>query len=108
MAGWVFSVRVRRSSGPLKIRSLSDSSSAVVRFRERLPADVELVGERLAHADCLRTLSGKNQGNHDCSVALCVRLRIHLGPRDARIIWLPAMRDAIATALRTAFTDERP
>jgi hypothetical protein len=66
-------------------------------------ANLELIGERLAHAHRLRSLPWKDARNHDrptVTDAISVRSR--------SVIWFAAMRDAIATALRSAFTDDRP
>jgi hypothetical protein len=79
IAGCVFSVSVSRS------------------------ADLELIGERPAHADGLRALSRKDERDHD---SLTVSELISALRRS--IILLPAMREAITTALRTAFADDRP
>ena len=69
IAGWVFSVSVESASGPSKHRRLSEapwapepwrrwpsaaSASSNVGARNRIG-----VGERAAHADLLRALSGK-------------------------------------------------
>ncbi len=72
-------------------------------FGKRLRADLELIGERLAHADRLRALSGKHECDHDSATVTAF-----ISALRRSIIWLPAIRDAIATALRTAFTDDRP
>jgi len=70
---------------------------------KRARANLELIGERLAHADRLRALSGEHERDHDGRPAIdCISLL------RRSIIWLFAMRDAITTALRTAFTDDRP
>ena len=68
IAGCVFSVSVSRSSGPSKHEAAERLAERRVGLGERLAADRERVGQRLAHADLLRALSGKDECDH------CVRL----------------------------------
>ena len=51
--------------GPLKIRSLSGSPSAASASANVFAQTSNLIGERLAHADRLRALSGKHECDHD-------------------------------------------
>ena len=103
IAGCVFSVSVSRSSGPSKISRLSGSPSASSASAKRVAADRKGVGERLAHADLLRSLSGKDERDHwwDTVAAAISRSTRSMKRSDAK-------RCAIATALRTASALERP
>ena len=64
MAGCVFSVSSSRSSGPSKHNALSDSPSAASASSNAARQSGKVVGKDLAHADLLRTLSGKHKRNH--------------------------------------------
>ena len=78
IAGCVFSVSSRRSSGPVEAQRAQRLAERRVRFVERLAADRKRVGQRLAHADFLRALSGKDEGDHrivDPSATLTRRSR---------------------------------
>ena len=64
---------------------------------ERLAADRKRVGQRLAHADLLRSLSGKDEGDHGWDTAAAAMSRSTRSMKRSA-----AKRYAIATALRTA------
>ena len=66
IAGCVFSVSVSWSSGPSKHDAAERLAERGVGLVEGLAADREGLGERLAHADLLRTLAGKQEGDHGC------------------------------------------
>ncbi len=99
IAGWVFSVSSSCSSGPSKHSRLNDSPSAASASSNVCAADGKRVGQRLAHADFLRALPRKNECNH--RVETTSRASLSSRPSLTHLT-------AIATALRTALTDERP
>ena len=55
--------------GPFEAQAAERLAERGVGLGERLAADRKRVGERLAHADLLRTLSGKDEGDHWCDTA---------------------------------------
>ena len=64
MAGWVFSVSVSSAVRTLEAQTAQRFAQRRVSLGERLSADRERVGQGLAHADGLRALARKDEGNH--------------------------------------------
>ena len=65
IAGCVFSVSWRRSAGPSKHSALSDSPSAASASANVSRQMSNREARRLPHADLLRTLTGKDERDHD-------------------------------------------
>ena len=61
MAGWVMSVRVSRSSGPLNRMSARSNPSTELALSSTALAASGSFGERLAHAHVLRALAGEEK-----------------------------------------------
>ncbi len=90
--------------GPFETETAQRSPKRRVRFVEQLAADRKGFGERLPHADFLRTLAGKDERDHwfrPTAAAAISRSTRSMKRSDAN-------RNAIATALRTALALERP
>ncbi len=85
--------------GPIEAQPAQRFAERRIGFVERLPAEGKRVGQSLAHADLLRALPGKNECNHRVETTSCASLS------SRRSLTHLA---AIAMALRTALTDERP
>ena len=70
MAGWVISVRRRRSSGPSKQTVREFVAEGFVGFFEGLARDGIFLRQLFAHADGLRSLAGEEKGNAEEEVVM--------------------------------------
>ena len=103
IAGCVFSVSVELVLGPFEAETAERLAERRVGLVEGLAADRKGVGERLAHADLLRSLAGKDEGDQRCDTAAAAMSRSTRSMKR-----LAAKRYAMATALRTALALDRP
>ena len=90
--------------GPFEAqRRTADPAKRGIGLVERRPRLGERLGQRPAHADLLRTLSGKEKRDHRPGTEAAA---ISCSTRGMKS--LVANRYAIAIALRIAFADDRP